>query len=212
MMGGNSFDTIAQSFELLIQEVNKQQQVMEQLEEENLELRHQLTALREGRGIFLEIAGTRFPLIGDSIPVIPRAVPTPAITRQLPDLMDFQEEQESEPEEFAIADAPTTAIAESDLRPQTSIPETPVVASATQRSEDQREEQDLEVIYEEEEQTPSPSPTFLEEMMLDEFADAVTSPLAVWTPPVQKQERQLSNEEERNAALRRELAGSFLLE
>lgn len=211
-MGGSSFDTIAHSFELLAQEVQKQQQLMEQLEEENQELRRQLTGLREGRGIFLMIEGTRFPLIGDSIPSIPRAVPAPAITQQLPDLIEIQEEQEPRPEEFDIADAPTTAIAESDINPLPSIPETPVVASIVPFP---NTEDDMEVVFEEEEQVAqigAPTPNFLEEMLLDEFAEAATSPLAVWTPPATKQEQALSSDEEKKAVLRKELAGSYMLE
>ncbi len=54
------------------------------------------------------------------------------------------------------------------------------------------------------------APTFLEEIMLDEFVAASTSPMAVWKGPVNKPEEQI--DEEQKAALRRELMGSFLLE
>ena len=54
-MDGNYFDQIAQ-------EIIKQKQLMEQLEAENRELRQRLADLRAGRGIFVEIAGSRFAL------------------------------------------------------------------------------------------------------------------------------------------------------
>jgi len=51
--------------------------------------------------------------------------------------------------------------------------------------------------------------TFLEEIMYDEFANQMTSPMSVWTGPVKKPE---TPDEAQKAALRRELMGSFLLE
>ena len=55
----------------------------------------------------------------------------------------------------------------------------------------------------------SPSPAFLEEVILDEFASAATSPMAVWQEPAAKSP---TITEDEKAALRRELMGSFLLE
>lgn len=54
-MDGNYFEHIAQ-------EILKQKQLMEQLEAENRELRQRLADLRAGRGILVEIAGSRFAL------------------------------------------------------------------------------------------------------------------------------------------------------
>ncbi|MBA2678610.1 MAG: hypothetical protein H0U76_09505 [Ktedonobacteraceae bacterium] len=57
--------------------------------------------------------------------------------------------------------------------------------------------------------------SFLEEIMIDEFSAALTSPTAVWQGPVQKRETIKKPEqidEEEMAALRRDLMGSFLLE
>jgi len=51
--------------------------------------------------------------------------------------------------------------------------------------------------------------TFLEEIMLDEFSTAMTSSVSVWTGPTKKLE---ITEEEKNAALRRALIGSFILD
>jgi hypothetical protein len=50
------------SFDLITQELLKQQQIMKILQAENRELRQQLTDLRNGRGIFIEIHGKRFAL------------------------------------------------------------------------------------------------------------------------------------------------------
>ena len=54
-MDGNYFDQIAQ-------EIIKQKQLMDQLEAANRELRQRLADLRAGRGIFVDIAGSRFAL------------------------------------------------------------------------------------------------------------------------------------------------------
>ena len=55
------------NFELILQEVLKQKQLLEDLQSENGELHRQLAELREGRGIFVDILGTRFPLVGVSV-------------------------------------------------------------------------------------------------------------------------------------------------
>ena len=54
-MDGSYFDQLAQ-------ELFKQKQIMDHLEAENRELRKLLANLRAGRGIFVEIAGSRFSL------------------------------------------------------------------------------------------------------------------------------------------------------
>ena len=53
-------------FDLLVQAVLRQQQLMEQLEEENWQLRRQLADLREGRVIYLDNDGKRFWLSEDT--------------------------------------------------------------------------------------------------------------------------------------------------
>ncbi len=64
------------NFELIMQEVLKQKQLMEDLQTENDELHHQLDELREGRGIFVDILGKRFPLVAEPVSVSPDAVAT----------------------------------------------------------------------------------------------------------------------------------------
>lgn len=65
-------------------------------------------------------------------------------------------------------------------------------------------EEQTEALAEQKEATS----TFLEEIMVDEFA-AASQPLAVWDGPVTPQK---PIDEEQKATLRRELMGSFLLE
>src|SRR5690349_10006467 len=59
---GETMETNGTGFELIMQEVQNQQNVMKELEAENRELRRQLVDLREGRGIFIELLGTRYAL------------------------------------------------------------------------------------------------------------------------------------------------------
>lgn len=54
-MDGNTFDS-------MLEEVSKQKELMESLAQENRLLRQQLTDLRAGRGILLDIAGRHFAL------------------------------------------------------------------------------------------------------------------------------------------------------
>jgi hypothetical protein len=184
-MGGNNF-------EALMQEIFKHRRIMEQLEEENKELRRQIADLREGRGISIEICGKRFSLAALTTATT-RAIPTPApVSYNTP-----------APEASAlITPTPrqTTILyeAEPDVTeaPTIAMPETP--SPVTELIENEEEEEF--------------TPTFLEEIMIDEFesaSTAATSPMAVWSPPSKKQQ---NTEEEERAALRRQLIGSFLLE
>jgi hypothetical protein len=71
---GEYMQTSDSNFELILQEVLKQKQLLEDLQTENDELNHQLTELREGRGIFVEILGIRYPLPGEQTSVSPDEV------------------------------------------------------------------------------------------------------------------------------------------
>ena len=64
------------NFELIMQEVLKQKQLLEDLQTENVELHRQLAELRQGRGIFVDILGKRFPLVEETVSVSPDAVAT----------------------------------------------------------------------------------------------------------------------------------------
>ena len=98
-------NTSSSNFELIMQEVLKQKQLLEDLLLENDELHRQLAELREGRGLFVDILGERFPLI--DVPVSD----SPVRMTTAEDDLSLQE---------------TTEIPRESL--QTSIPETPVTA------------------------------------------------------------------------------------
>ncbi len=66
--------TSGSSFELIMDELLKQKQLLEDLQAENDELYRQLSELREGRGIFIEILGNRFQLVEESVGVSPGEV------------------------------------------------------------------------------------------------------------------------------------------
>jgi hypothetical protein len=63
------------SFDLIIQAVLKQKQLMERLVDENWQLRRQLADLREARGIFVDIDGRRFWLSAQSSQIAPATTP-----------------------------------------------------------------------------------------------------------------------------------------
>ena len=187
-MGGSSFDLIAQ-------ELLRQKQVMDQMEDENRELRHQLTDLREGRGIFVDIAGRRFSLFSEyttpSEMTNTEAEPTTEVEPTVA-------EQEPQPQ-------PEPMVAQHDVAQDEteelvmSIPETPRITVDFYEDEEGAAEEQMT------------GPTFLEEVMIDEFASAATSPLSVWSDPKEVQEKKPEADEEL-AALRRQLIGSYLLE
>lgn len=64
-------NTSGSSFEQIMEEVLRQQQLYQDLQKENTELRRQLAGLREGHGIFVEILGERFPLAVQPVDVSP---------------------------------------------------------------------------------------------------------------------------------------------
>jgi hypothetical protein len=184
-MSGSSFDLIAQ-------ELIKHHNLMERLRAENRELREQLANLREGRGIFLEINGQRFAL-GEQV----QAPELPVATTQTAQTTAPQSEvalvSQSIPP--TIADAPTVAIAVAITEVQ------PEANEAEEPAEPQKEIPGVE--------SSAPVSSFLEEAMIDEFAAAMTSPMAVWQGPIKKEK---NIDEEKKATIRRELLGSYILE
>jgi hypothetical protein len=96
-------ETNGNGFELIMQEVLTQQQHMEELEAENRELRRQVADLRAGRGIFVEVLGTRFSL--NEEPVV--AFPDSALTQEL---IPAPEQQPT-----STIEIPTTPIPEASL-------------------------------------------------------------------------------------------------
>ena len=180
------------SFELIMQEVLIQKQSLEELIEENQDLKRQLTDLREGRGVFLEICGKQFGLVGEPV------VASPQVVSPLQDSpVSYQE---------------TIRMALNET-PMSVVPETPLPSNDEFEQVANYPDQEVEELREEEVlQTALPSSTFLEDMLIDEFAAAATSPMtaAVWQGAVTQKAATIDEEEK--AALRKELIGSFLLE
>ena len=108
--------TSGSNFELIMQEVLKQKQLLEELQSENDELHRQLGELREGRGIFVDILGKRFPLVELPESDSPNREATPGAD------LSLQE---------------TTEILSESL--PSSIPETPVPALKYSVEEDQED-------------------------------------------------------------------------
>ena len=174
--------TSSSSFELIMQEVLKQKQLLEDLQTENDELHHQLAELRGGRGILVDILGKRFPLVGEPISASPEAVATVGAD------LSLQE---------------TTVILSEAL--PSSLPDTPVPATVTAPNTEEVLEDRKQLV------TPTMS-VFLEEALLDEFSTASTRQMeqvAVWSGPITNPP---SFDEKEKETLRRELSGSFLLE
>jgi hypothetical protein len=80
------------NFELIMQEVLKQKQLLEDLQSENDELHRQLAELREGRGIFVDILGKRFPLVDIPIGDSPDRTATPDTDLSLQDTTEILSE------------------------------------------------------------------------------------------------------------------------
>lgn len=172
------------SFEFILEALRMQKQRLEELQAENRELRHQLTDLRNGQGIFVEILGTRFALMGTQ--------PLEKLAQEM-----VQETPTMELVATSTVDTPTTAMP--------FIPETPRPHEFFEDHLPAQEQVTDEI-------SPTFSSSLLEdEAYEDEFADSVTSPVAVWKGPENKPQTKPINEDEK-AALRRELIGSFLLE
>jgi len=106
--------TSGSNFELIMQEVLKQKQLLEDLLSENDELHRQLAGLREGRGIFVDILGKRFPLV------------------ELPE-SDSSNREATPGADLSLQE--TTEILSESL--PSSIPETPVPALKSSVEEDQ---------------------------------------------------------------------------
>ncbi len=84
--------TNVSNFELIMQEVLKQKQLLEDLQSENDELHRQLAELREGRGIFVDILGKRFPLVDVPVSDSPKSIVTPGVDLSLQETIEFLSE------------------------------------------------------------------------------------------------------------------------
>jgi hypothetical protein len=100
--------TSGSSFELIMQEVLDQKQIMEDLQAENDELKRQLAELSAGRGIFVEILGKRYPLVGEPVRVSPEEVPAAEVDLSLQETTAIKSENLSPP--LAETPLPTTEL------------------------------------------------------------------------------------------------------
>jgi hypothetical protein len=204
------------SFDLILQELLHQQEIMNKLEAENRELQQQLADLREGRGIFVEINGIRFPLISES--GTPGNIPAPAESLPTAPMMPVQAKQE---------EVPAFAAQETESDQQSFVEEAEPVISEKPRN----------FLLEDDE--PITTFPFLQESLEEEASAIATNKMAIWgespstpfpavpssqpvtelmTEPIQKPvasdkpQQPAPIDEDEKAALRRQLIGSFLLE
>ncbi|HLI06598.1 MAG TPA: hypothetical protein VKV40_08525 [Ktedonobacteraceae bacterium] len=204
------------SFDLILQELLHQQEIMNNLEAENRELRQQLADLREGRGIFVEIDGIRFPLISES--GAPGTIPARAESFPTEPMVPVRPRQEEVP---AFVAQETTAGQQSFAEEAE-----PVVS-----------EKSGNFLLDDDE--PITAFPFLQESFEEEASAIATNKMAIWgespstpfptiassqpvtelmTEPIQKPvpsdkpQQPVAIDEDEKAALRRQLIGSFLLE
>ena len=191
------------NFDLITREVYKLKERREHLEDENRNLRQQLTDLRSGRGIFVEIEGKRFAL------TMPSASLASSTIQGVP--LNTREDIASPTSASLPALSTHTTISAQSLLPESDEEEQQELATAqVEQLEEAIELQETQAIQEipdemqgiQEDSTKelpvSPTtnthpaielteediaPTFLEEAMIDEFTSAATSPLAVWSGP-----------------------------
>ncbi len=118
--------TSGSSFELIMQEVLDQKQLMEDLQAENDELQQQLAELRAGRGIFVEILGKRYPLVGEPVRVSPEVAPAAGVDLSLRETAVIKSEVLPPP--LAETPLPATEISVEGMaedRPTLATPATP---------------------------------------------------------------------------------------
>ena len=190
-MGGSSFDLIAQ-------ELLKHKKIMDQMERENRELRRQLADLRAGHGFFIEIDGQRFSLPAEAI------ASTQAPTQPSPTEPRVEEQAEAQPTREFLQRPSAAKQNETSRQTQQLVMDAPEITSILPiQNEEESAPQEQEPV--------TTSPTFLEEVMIDEFTAAATSPLSVWSTPKQEQKPEATEDEELEL-LRQQLIGSYLLE
>jgi hypothetical protein len=172
------------SFEQIAEEILKIKERMEALQAENEELRQQLTELRDGRGIFVDILSQRFSLRSETgIASEPDMISSAVTTAMV--------------EEPAIPDTPTISIAE------ISLPETPYPIEAV----DEEEEADAA------EASPFLEEVLVAELTSAANTSAIwNEPETLKQAAIKRINAAQDIDEEQKAALRRALVGSFLLE
>ena len=161
------------NFDQIAQKIVEQKHLMDKLEEENRELRRQISDLKTGRGIFVEIEGQRIAI----------TAPGNAATSDVPEVSAAQDS--IQPSDQQQEQAPKIAGVDQQLAP----PE--------QGEKDQQE--------------ANPAPSFLEEVLLDEFSSAMTMSVESVQQLQGKQEK-VEGQQKQKEQLRRDLMGSYILE
>ena len=187
-MGGTS------SFDQIIQELAKQQHIMEEMLQENRHLRQQLADLRAGKNIFLEINGARVAL-ATLLSSAQAQQARPQSTTQLTQSIDAQSDL-------------TGIINIIDIENSINNAQQP----ATPEQQQQQQKEELEEIVQQstmpiKSQMPEKAQQpFLEEIMISEFESALATNASP-KPPMEK-----PSSEEQKANLRRQLMNSYILE
>ena len=204
--GGETMAMSDSSFDLILQELLQQKEFMENLETENRELRQQIADLRAGRGISVEILGQRFSLLSEPVNIPAYTISTTAST-----VPSTPMPVENDGETISlIAQEPASTHEETGVEKQelvVPVPETPLPV--------------MDFLLEDD--GPISSSSFLQEMQqTDELSFETTNKLAIWGEPTPapasvqdakpQQQPPAAIDEDKKAALRRELIGSFLLE
>ncbi len=161
-MGGSS------SFDLIMQEVLNQKQRLDELVEENQDLQRQLADLRAGRGILLEIGGQRFALNEIAAVATTSGVEWP-VQEPVNDMA------KSTP---LMNEAATGGEVDGDI----SLPQAaqPADGEAAPLNGGHYQEIQAAVGGEETGEKAPAHTTFLEDLLVDEFATAATSPMLAW--------------------------------
>ena len=226
------------SFENILEALIQQKQVLEDLQAEHESLRQQLADLRAGKGIFLEILGTRIPLAGTpdtsvfnvvsdgnapAFNAIGETAPVPFVTPPADQDASLQETSviqlpESDP---ALQETTMVAATGSDLTLQ---PTAAISSEAFQMAGYESPLPGSDFVIEDVSENEVPvsagsSSSFLEDALLAEFATASTRQVQNWSGPITNNpipNGPITNnpdlDEEEKAALRRELMGSYILE
>jgi hypothetical protein len=182
-------NTSSNGFELILDEVIKQKQVLEELEAENEALRQQLADLLAGKGISVDIQGHRYMLNFEDHISSTNVVSASATNN-----------------EIAEAPAPDTQISQ----PVEPVSDGSVaILNETPTPRDTSDDFLLEEFSGNGTPFPATASSFLEEALLEEFANAATHQMHVWNGPITNHP---TLDEKEKASLRRELMGSFLLE
>ena len=226
------------SFESILEALIQQKHVLEDLQAENETLQQQLADLRAGQGIFLEILGTRIPLVGapatsvitvDSDGIAPAFIAHEEMT--LAPVMTPPADQDASLQQTSTIQLPELdpALQETMMVPATGSdlalqPTASISNEALQMAGSGTPMPGSDFVIEDVSENGTPvqvgsSSSFLEDALLAEFTTASTRHIGNWSGPITNSplpNGPITNnpnlDEEEKAALRRELMGSYILE